>query len=192
MAGSRPRHDIGVDRGQVGAEAGAEAMAEAIKAAMAAYSQRVDFPLHVVTTASDQGELAGCVAGFVTQCSIAPPRFLICISKVNHTYFVSESSDAIALHLLGEDQVEVASLFGEESGDTVDKFTRCDWAAGVTGAPVLSECAAWLEGAVMDRWSVGDHQALLVRPVAGGGGLARGLLTVRSAPDFRPGHPATA
>jgi flavin reductase (DIM6/NTAB) family NADH-FMN oxidoreductase RutF len=179
---------MGVDE----AAGGAAAEMEAIDAAMDAYGNRADYPLHVVTTASARGGPSGCVAGFVTQCSIAPPRFLICISKLNHTYFVSEHSDAIALHLIGEDQLEVASLFAEESGDTVDKFAQCDWRSGITGAPVLSECATWWEGTVVDRWSVGDHEALLVRPVTGGAGTGRGLLTVQNAPDFRPGHPATA
>jgi flavin reductase (DIM6/NTAB) family NADH-FMN oxidoreductase RutF len=164
--------------------------ATAIARAMDAYTGRVDYPLQVVTTTSSDGEPSGCVIGFTTQCSIVPPRFLVCISKVNHTYFAAERSDAVALHLLGPDQVALASLFAETSGDMVDKFSRCAWHTGVTGAPVLSDCAAWLEGMVIERWSVGDHQALLIRPVAGGPGTHQDLLMLRTAPEFRPGHPA--
>jgi len=157
---------------------------------MDSYTERVDYALHVVTTTSKEGDPSGCVVGFTTQCSIVPPRFLVCISKVNHTYFASEHSRGIALHLIGRDQTQLASLFAETSGDTVDKFSQCTWHTGVTGAPVLSECVAWLEGSIIRRWSVGDHQALLIRPVAGGPGAPGDVLTIRTAPEFRPGHPS--
>ena len=161
-----------------------------IARAVDAYTEQTEYALQVVTTTSSDGEPSGCIVGFSTQCSIVPPRYLVCISKVNHTYFASESSDSVALHLSGRDQVPLASLFAETSGDTVDKFARCEWRTGATGAPVLGESAAWLEGRIIRRWSVGDHQALLVRPVDGGAGSHRDVLTAQSAPHFRPGHPA--
>lgn len=161
-------------------------------AAMEAFSSRTDYPLMVVTVAADADERSGCIAGFVTQCSIVPPRFLVCISKVNHTFAVAQGCRSMALHLLGRDQVALASLFGEQTGDSVDKFVHCRWSRGRTGAPVLENCAAWLEGGVLDRFEVGDHVAFLMHPVAGGAGTEEGLLTYRSAPDLDPGHPATA
>jgi flavin reductase (DIM6/NTAB) family NADH-FMN oxidoreductase RutF len=67
-----------------------------------AFVERTDYPLIVVTTASPHGELSGCLAGFITQCSIEPPRFLVCISKTNHTFDVVTRSEVLALHLLGQ------------------------------------------------------------------------------------------
>ena len=162
----------------------------AVSRAVEAYSGKAEYALQVVTTRSAEGEPSGCLIGFATQCSIAPPRFLVCISKVNRTYFVSERSDALALHLIGRDQTELAALFAETSGDSVDKFSQCRWQPGITGAPILSESAAWLEGTIVQRWSVGDHQALLARPVTGGPGSHRDVLTIQAAPHFHPGHPA--
>lgn len=167
--------------------------AEAVALGLEAYTTQTDYALHIVTTTSLDGTPSGCVVGFLTQCSIVPPRFLVCISKLNHTYFAVERSDTIVLHLIARTQTRLASLFGEETGDTIDKFSRCHWGAGVTGSPVLSGCAAWIEGAIIDRWSVGDHQALLVRPVAGGSDNQHAdVLTYQSSPDFRPGHPTEA
>ncbi len=160
--------------------------------AVDAYAARTEYALQVVTTVSSDGEPSGCLVGFATQCSIDPPRFLVCISKINRTYFVSEHADAVALHLIGRDQIPLATLFAEASGDDVDKFSLCRWHPGTTGAPVLADCVAWLEGMVVGRWSVGDHQALLVRPVTGGAGVGRDVLTMQHSPDFRPGHPATS
>jgi flavin reductase (DIM6/NTAB) family NADH-FMN oxidoreductase RutF len=158
--------------------------------AVNSFTDRVDYPLMVVTVADHLGDLSGCLAGFVTQCSIRPPRFLVCISKLNHTYFVAEQAKAIALHLLGEDQTELASLFGEWSGDAICKFDQVGWHRGSLGAPVLEGCAAWLEGLVLDRFSVGDHEAFLMRPASGGSGTYDEILTLKSAPDFDAGHPA--
>ena len=62
-----------------------------------------DYPLYVVTAAAD-GQRSGCMAGFVTQSSLQPIRFLICISRVNHTFAVADKSEGLALHLLGADQ----------------------------------------------------------------------------------------
>jgi flavin reductase (DIM6/NTAB) family NADH-FMN oxidoreductase RutF len=121
----------------------------------------VDYPLYVVTAASDD-EVSGCLAGFVTQSSMDPVQFLICISKVNHTYPIAQRSRGLALHVLGSDQHDVASLFGERTGDTADKFEQVAWTRGDTGVPILSECAAWLEGRIVGRMSGGDHEAFLI------------------------------
>ena len=86
---------------------------------LSAYSERVDYPYYIVTVRSRDAEMAGCLAGFVTQSSIHPPNFLVCISKANHTLGVAERSTSMGLHLLGEAQVDVARLFGEETGDRV-------------------------------------------------------------------------
>jgi flavin reductase (DIM6/NTAB) family NADH-FMN oxidoreductase RutF len=167
-----------------------EGQAAVVQEAMDAFTQLIDDPLMVVTVAAIDGEISGCLAGFVTQCSIRPPRFLVCISKANHTFFVAERSIAIALHLLGADQASMATLFGASTGDTVDKFRHCDWHTGISGAPRLDHCASWLEGVVMGRHSVGDHEALLMRPTSGGRGGRVGLFTSKIAPKIDAGHPA--
>jgi flavin reductase (DIM6/NTAB) family NADH-FMN oxidoreductase RutF len=158
-------------------------------AAIAPMADQSDYPLFVVTVASPD-ERSGCLVGFATQCSIRPPRYLVCISKDNHTWEVSQRTDSLAFHLLGGDQHDLASVFGEETGDTTDKFDQVAWTDGITGSPVLSECAAWLEGTIIDRVDVGDHEACVVAPVAGGHGTHPGELILSDAHDFQPGHPA--
>ena len=153
-------------------------------------TDRVDYSLYVVTSIDVAGERSGCLAGFVTQCSIKPTRFIVCISSVNHTFDVVRKAHAVGLHLLGADQSDLASLFGEATGDAVEKFACSAWKPGETGVPILADCAAWIEGRIDDRFEAGDHQALLVTPVAGGAGTPPGSLTFQTAPRFEPGHPA--
>ncbi len=168
---------------------GADSQPASIGDAVESFTGRVDYPLVVATVVGHQGDLSGCLAGFVTQCSIHPPHFLVCISNINHTYVVAQQATAIALHLLGEEQTDVASLFGERSGDSICKFDRVAWHPGGLGAPVLDDCAAWLEGDVLDRFGVGDHEAFLMRPQSGGSGRHGRVLTLESGPHFHPAHP---
>ena len=148
-----------------------------------------DYPLYVATTC-DGIEMSGCLVGFVTQSSIEPVRFVICVSKVNHTFAVARRSQGLALHLLGSNQKPLASLFGETSGDVVDKFAGLDWSTAVTGAPVLADCAAWIDGSVLEHRDAGDHEAFLVAVVAGGPGSHDGCLMLSGALDFDAGHGA--
>jgi flavin reductase (DIM6/NTAB) family NADH-FMN oxidoreductase RutF len=159
---------------------------------LAPFFERVDYAYYVLTVRAPDDEMSGCLAGFVTQCSIDPPNFVACISNLNHTLGVAVRSSAMGLHLLGEDQLEMARLFGEETGDAVDKFADVDWRIGTTGAPLLADVSLALEGTILGHFSVGDHEAFLVRALRAVGGPGRGLLTHRTSPRLHPGHPSSA
>jgi len=145
--------------------------------------------MFVVTAVGTDGERAGCLIGFATQCSVHPPRFLACISKENRTFDVIGKAETVAIHFLGRDQRALAELFGGETGDEVDKFELCEWTEGPDGVPVLTDVAGWFAGHVLDRHDVGDHVGLLVHAVEAqdNGGLPD--LGFQSARDIDPGHP---
>jgi flavin reductase (DIM6/NTAB) family NADH-FMN oxidoreductase RutF len=84
--------------------------------AVDAFIQNVDYPLYVLTVGGDGDQRSGCIVGFASQCSIVPPRFLVCVSKVNHTYGVAERAPGFALHLLTSEQTDLAHIFAEETG----------------------------------------------------------------------------
>ena len=151
-------------------------------------TEEADFPLYVVTACLGD-EVSGCLAGFVTQSSLRPVRFLVCVSKVNYTFTVVETSKALAVHLLGSDQRDMASLFGEWSGDDIDKFRQLDWKEGILGASLIRDCSAWVEGPIINRMSAGDHEALLIAVRDGGPGPRQGRFMMSDASDFNPGHP---
>ena len=100
---------------------------------------QLDYPMFIATVAAD-GERAGCLIGFATQCSIHPPRFVAGISDKNRTYRVAEHAESMAVHLVPEDAPELAELFGGETGDDLDKFERCAWRPGPDGVPLLDGC----------------------------------------------------
>jgi flavin reductase (DIM6/NTAB) family NADH-FMN oxidoreductase RutF len=157
------------------------------RAALDRLTERLDPPMLVVTAEAD-GERAGCLVSFATQCSIDPPRFLVCLSRRNHTFRVASRADALVVHALGPDDRALAALFGEQTGDAVDKFARCRWRPG-PGAPVLEACRQWFAGRVLDRFEVGDHVAFLLEPFAAAAGPVTGRLGFRNVRGLRPGHP---
>ena len=146
-----------------------------------------DYAMYVIT-AADGEERAGCLVGFATQCSIRPPRFLVCLSKVNRTYRLACRAQALGVHLLREDQRELASLFGEMTGDETDKFDRCRWEPGAEGVPLLADCDSWFVGTVIGRFDLGDHEGFHLAPVQAGRRTALTPLTFQSVHDLVPGH----
>ncbi len=151
---------------------------------------QLDYPMFIVTT-SDGERNAGCLVGFCTQCSIDPPRFVVFLSNKNFTYRVAGGAEALGVHLVPEDALDLARLFGEETGDEVDKFERCEWSPGRLGVPLLDRCPDRFVGRVGDRFSTrgGDHVGFVLEPVevdAGGGSF----LPFSRAQQLEPGHEA--
>jgi flavin reductase (DIM6/NTAB) family NADH-FMN oxidoreductase RutF len=122
----------------------------------------LDYPMVIVTTVAD-GERSGCLVGFHTQCSIHPPRWAVWISKENHTYRVATNATTLAVHFPSADDLDLAQLFGEETGDEIDKFAQCDWTAGPDGVPLLDRIANRIVGRVLDAVDDGcDHQLFVI------------------------------
>ena len=124
---------------------------------------RLDHPVLVVTAAA-RGERSGCLVGFHTECSMEPPRYLVCISQENHTFAVAARSAHLAVHVLDRADGFLARLFGGRTGDDIDKFAACDW-QDHHGVPVLDGAAAWFVGRVHERVPFGDHVGHLLEPV---------------------------
>jgi len=154
-----------------------------------AIAARLEYPIYIVTAVAD-GERAGCLIGFATQCSIDPTRFLACISDKNRTARVAERADTLAVHLVPAHASALVELFGGATGDDEDKFGRCDWAPGPGGVPVLAGCPSWFAGRIVDRIPLGDHIGHLVEPFGGEAGEALPQYPASRARSIEPGHEA--
>ena len=126
-----------------------------------------------------------------SQVSINPPRFLVGLSNKNHTYRVAAHAEHLAVHLLTRDHRAVATLFGEQTGDDIDKFAQCDWHAGPHELPILDNAAAWFSGRILEHLELGDHVAFLLAPETGSAPDDLGeLITFSDVRDLEPGHEA--
>lgn len=149
----------------------------------------LDYPMFIVTVAAGD-RMAGCLVGFATQCSIDPPRFLVCLSDKNHTFAVALDSDTLVVHMVPSDATDLAELFGGQTGDEVDKFAACEWRRGPEGTPVLTRCGNWFAGRILDRFPAGDHHAFLLEPFEAASDDDEAQFDFHRAKRIEPGHEA--
>lgn len=149
----------------------------------------LDYPMLVVTAASGD-DRAGCLVGFATQTSISPPRYMVCLSENNRTYRVASRTEHLGVHLLSADADDLAELFGGETGDEIDKFSRAAWEPGPAGTPLLTGCSNRFVGRIVERRHVGDHVAFLLEPMFAELGEPVKQFAFRRAKRIDPGHEA--
>jgi flavin reductase (DIM6/NTAB) family NADH-FMN oxidoreductase RutF len=149
----------------------------------------LDYPMFIVTTRSEE-EIAGCLIGFATQCSIDPPRFLICLSDKNRTTRLAQGAEAVAVHFVPTSAEDLAQLFGGRTGDDFDKFAHCKWHEGPRGLPILDECDNWFAATILARHDLGDHVAFLLDPIQAQTGTPFDEFTFHRARRIDPGHEA--
>ena len=150
-------------------------------------TSRLDFLMLVVTARADAGP-AGCLVGFSTQCSIQPPRYLVCLSDKNRTQRAAAQADVLGVHFLEAGATELARLFGEETTDETDTFSRCRWHPGPREVPILDDCGRWFVGQIVERRSFGDHVGYLLEPVAAHNQGPEEGLFFHQVKDLDPGH----
>ena len=149
----------------------------------------LDYPMLIVTAAAGK-ERDGCLVGFATQCSIAPPRFAVYLSDKNRTYRIARQTEAIGVHFLSTDDGDLAELFGGETGDEVDKLAEIEWHEGPAGVPLLDRCPNRFVGSILDRYQAGDHVCFLLEPIAAEHGYEIRPFPFHRAKQIDSGHEA--
>ena len=117
-------------------------------------------------------------------------RYAVWLSKANFTFRVALFATHFAVHYLGDDDMDIAELFGATTGDRLDKFAHCDWSPGPGGAPLLARCPNRLLLARTSAWDDGsDHLCLVGTPV--GADATEDLVPLRlsSGHDIDAAHP---
>lgn len=144
---------------------------------MKAVLQKIPYPIYVLTSFRPEGtgggeperRYNGSVVTWATQVEATDPaRVAVAVAKSDYTYEFVDASRAFALHLLGEDQVDLAKHFGFQSGRQVDKFAAMPHEAGVTGAPILKDALGYVECRVVDALDTGPHVVFVGETVGGG------------------------
>jgi len=109
----------------------------------------------------------GLIATFVSEASLVPdlPRVVVGIARQHHTWELIEASNAFALHLLGQHNLDWVVHFGLRSGRDVDKFADVPFTTAVTGSPILDRAVGWLDCEVEARLNTGDRTLYLAQVV---------------------------
>lgn len=126
----------------------------------------------VVTAAGDPP--VGFTATSFTSVSLHPPLVSFCLDQSSSSWPTVARAEHIAVHLLHEDQHEVARTFATRG---IDRFaTHRGWRLGPYGVPLLQEPVAWLLCRVTRRVPAGDHAIVLAEPLDGEQGEGAPLL----------------
>ena len=114
----------------------------------------------VVTTKDRDDTPRGFTANSFSSVSLDPPLVSVCIGKFADSLGVFQRSSGFAVNILGEQQVEVSSLFATKRAD---KFDAVPWRDGPNGHPILEGVCAWFDCDVEQFVEAGDHVMVIGR-----------------------------
>ncbi|MFJ8696593.1 flavin reductase family protein [Streptomyces roseolilacinus] len=161
-------HDLGADALAAPAVAGPELLRSTFRRHAAGVA--------VITApggAAHDGRPAGFTAGSLTSVSAEPPLVSFGIGTGSSSWPAVSTATHVGVHLLGEDQRELAATFARSGADRFAPPTR--WTAGPEGVPLLDGVLAWLVCRVVGRVPAGDHRIVVAEVVAGDAGAREGL-----------------
>ncbi len=116
---------------------------------------------------SHNGRSNAFTAAWVTQVSFDPLLVALSVNPEHFSFSLLQASGVFAINVLRKGQLDLARHFGTQSGRQGDKLAGQRWRPGTLGAPVLLDCAAYLECRVAGTMPAGDHELVLGRPVGG-------------------------
>ncbi|MFJ3923096.1 flavin reductase family protein [Streptomyces sp. NPDC090022] len=118
-----------------------------------------------VITAVDGGRPVGFTATSLNSVSADPPLLSFSIGTGSSSWPAISGSDHVGVHILAEDQRDLAGLFARSGADRFGDPTL--WSAGPQGVPVLDGVLAWLVCRVVARVPAGEHRVIIAEAVAG-------------------------
>ena len=114
----------------------------------------------VVTVATPQGP-AGFTATSLASASADPPMLSFNVSRSSSVWPQVEAARHVAVHLLTEEQEDLAVRFAARGADRFAPPTV--WAPGPFGVPVLGGVSAWLVGEVEGVLPAGGNAVVVAR-----------------------------
>ncbi|MFP5331602.1 MAG: flavin reductase family protein [Acidimicrobiia bacterium] len=114
----------------------------------------------VVTTRDADDQPAGLTANSFSSLSLDPPLLLFSIGKDSNTFEAFQTDHGFVVHVLAEDQQQLASTFATRD---IDRFDGVDWSPGLEGLPRIEGCLAVFECSREQVYEGGDHLILVGR-----------------------------
>lgn len=116
------------------------------------------YGLYIMTAAADNAVAASTVT-WLSQASFKPPRIMAAVRIDGGVHALVEQSGAFALHIVGQDQQDLAATFFKPAvvGDDRTLSGYAYEPGPVTGAPLMLDLPAWLEAQVIETMTGGDH-----------------------------------
>jgi len=146
-------------------EMGAEVlvMDDAIAAALG----RLSYGVYLIGVKTAK-RMNAMTAAWATQVSGRPPLVLVAVNKAHYTSELIPEAGSFSLNVLRPDQFELAKRCGFGSGRNKDRLIGVPLIFAETSAPILADCAAYLDCRLAQSYEVGDHLLFVGEVVAAG------------------------
>ncbi|WP_433528415.1 flavin reductase family protein [Micromonospora sp. CA-263727] len=117
------------------------------------------FPTGVtaVTAVTARGVVAALTVNSFTSVSLRPAKVLFCVISSSSSFPILMESERIAIHILGQDQEDVARRFATSGLTGAQKLDGISWVPGPDGVPLLPRTPAILAGRRDEVITSGDH-----------------------------------
>ncbi len=115
----------------------------------------------VTTQRGDQR--GGMTVSAFSSLSIEPPQILICLNKSVSSLPLILESGIFAVNILAAHQLQLSDLFGGrvELPDDANRFDGLTLKTAVTGAPILTDCLAYLDCRIKHTFDGDTHQVII-------------------------------
>lgn len=110
----------------------------------------------VVTTICDDAPHGLTVSAF-SSVSLSPARILISLGNETDTKPLIDRSRCFAVHILGRKHMSLGPRFAKMVPGVTDPFEGMPYRTELSGAPILSDCIAWIDCRVESAFPTGDH-----------------------------------
>jgi len=123
-----------------------------------------------VVTSAVGDKRAGVTASSFTSVALDPPTVLVCLQDHIETYHMIEESRSFGISILKADQAKWSGQFAGfvDLPEGTDRFYGIDTMQQVTGAPLLTEAAAWMDCQLLSVHPVGTSRIVIGEVVATG------------------------
>ena len=118
-------------------------------------------PGGVAVLTADAGDgPVGLTATSVSSVSAHPPMLMFSISGLSSTGPAFLKAETVVVHLLGEQEVELAKTFATSG---IDRFAdQASWARLKTGEPYLLAAPTWMRGKVVNQMAAGGSTVVVI------------------------------
>lgn len=107
----------------------------------------------------------GFTATSLNSVAAEPPLISFGVGTESSSWPVVAEAEHIGVHILGEEQQELAATFARSGADRFGPSTG--WRSGPEGVPLLDGVVAWLVCRVVARIPAGDHRIVIAQVVLG-------------------------
>ena len=113
------------------------------------------YGVYILTSKKDNSYIASTVT-WVSQSSFKPPLLIVCLKKDTITHDIVKESGRFILHILNEDQKEIASNFIKHTIHKGGKLNGYKYTL-INELPVITSIPAYIECNIKKYINLGDH-----------------------------------